>query len=87
MFQPRSRFRYVTWPNPRGALIGERSGSLKLLFSWPDAKLLGVHVIGDNACELIAAGRVARMLGATYPSTSYNEDAMGRVLRGDVYRP
>ena len=61
-----------------------------------------MHVIGDNACELIAAGLVAMTLGATcstfidtcfnYPSLSdlYKYaayDAMGRVHRGDMYRP
>jgi NAD(P) transhydrogenase len=94
------RWRYDA--NPRGMLIGERWGLLKLLFSWPEEKLLGVHVIGDNACELIAAGLVALTLGATcstfidtcfnYPSLSdlYKYaayDAMGRIDRGDVYRP
>jgi len=94
------RWRYDA--NPRGVLIGERWGLLKLLFSWPDEKLLGVHLIGENACELIAAGLVAMTLGATcstfidtcfnYPSLSdlYKYaayDAMGRIRRGDVYRP
>jgi len=88
--------------NPRGMLIAERWGLLKLLFSLPDEKLRGVHVIGENACELIAAGLVAMTLGATcstfidtcfnYPSLSdlYKYaayDAMGRIDRGDVYRP
>lgn len=94
------RWRYDA--NPRGMLIGERWGLLKLLFSLPDEKLLGVHVIGDNACELIAAGLVSMTLGATcstfidtcfnYPSLSdmYKYaayDAMGRMDRGDVFRP
>jgi NAD(P) transhydrogenase len=94
------RWRYDA--NPRGMLIGERWGLLKLLFSLPDQKLRGVHVIGENACELIAAGLVAMTLGATcstfidtcfnYPSLSdlYKYaayDAMGRLDREDVYRP
>ena len=88
--------------NPRGMLIAERWGMLKLLFSLPDEKLRGVHVIGDNACELIASGLVAMTLGAScstfidtcfnYPSLSdlYKYaayDALGRIDRGDVYRP
>ena len=94
------RWRYDA--NPRGMLIGERWGLLKLIFSWPEEKLLGVHVIGDNACEVIAAGLVAMTLGATcstfidtcfnYPSLSdlYKYaayDALGRLDRGEVYRP
>ena len=88
--------------NPRGVLIGERSGLLKLLFSVPEERLLGVHVIGDDACELIAAGLVAMTLGArcsTFIETCFNYptlsdmykyaayDAMGRIQRGEVYRP
>ena len=51
--------------NPRGALIGERWGLLKLVFSVPEEQLLGVHVIGENACELIASGLVGMTMGAT----------------------
>ena len=94
------RWRYDD--NPRGMLLAEGAGLLKLLFSLPDEKLRGVHVIGDNACEVIAVGLVAMTLGATcstfidtcfnYPSLSdlYKYaayDAMGRIDRGDVYRP
>jgi NAD(P) transhydrogenase len=94
------RWRYDA--NPRGMLIGEPWGLLKLLFSLPDEKVRGVHVIGDNACELIAAGLVAMTLGATcstfidtcfnYPSLAdlYKYaayDALVRLDRGDVYRP
>lgn len=92
------RWRYDA--NPRGVLIGERWGMLKLLFSVPDEKLLGVHLIGENACELIAAGLVGMTLGATcstfidtcfnYPTLSdlYKYaayDAMGRIRSGDVF--
>jgi NAD(P) transhydrogenase len=87
--------------NPRGALIGERWGLLKLLFSLPEERLLGVHMIGENACELIASGLVAMTMGATtgtfidtcfnYPSLSdmykyATYDAMGNLQRGDCYR-
>lgn len=93
------RWRYDA--NPRGVLIGETRGLLKLLFSWPDEKLLGVHIIGENACEIISAGLVGMTLGATcstfidtcfnYPSLSdlYKYaayDALGRIRRDDVYR-
>ena len=75
---------------------------LKLLFSVPEERLLGVHVIGADACELIAAGLVAMTLGAscsTFIDTCFNYptfsdmykyaayDAMGRIQRGEVYRP
>jgi NAD(P) transhydrogenase len=87
--------------NPRGALIGECWGLLKLVFSLPDEQLLGVHMIGENACELIASGLVGMTMGATtatfmdtcfnYPSLSdmykyATYDAMGNLQRGDCYR-
>src|SRR5574342_219068 len=87
--------------NPRGALIGERWGLLKLVFSLPDERLLGVHMIGENACELIASGLVGMTMGATtatfidtcfnFPSLSdmykyATYDAMGNLQRGNCYR-
>jgi NAD(P) transhydrogenase len=88
--------------NPRGMLIGEGRGLLKLLFSLPDQVLRGVHVIGENACELISVGLVTMTLGGTastfidtcfnYPTLSdlYKYaayDATGRIDRREVYRP
>lgn len=42
--------------NPRGQIIGDTSGLLKLIFSPTDKKLLGVHLIGELASELIHIG-------------------------------
>jgi NAD(P) transhydrogenase len=39
--------------NPRGQIIGDMSGMIKLIFSPEDKKLLGAHVIGEQASELI----------------------------------
>ena len=39
--------------NPRGQIIGDMSGMIKLVFSPADKKLLGVHLIGEQASELI----------------------------------
>lgn len=41
--------------SPRGQIIGETSGMLKLVFS-PDKKLLGVHLIGEMSSELVHIG-------------------------------
>jgi NAD(P) transhydrogenase len=48
----RSTFR----TNPRGQIIGDVEGFIKLLFSPQDQRLLGVSVIGEGACELIHIG-------------------------------
>jgi NAD(P) transhydrogenase len=39
--------------NPRGQIIGDISGMIKLIFSPEDKKLLGAHIIGEQASELI----------------------------------
>ena len=39
--------------NARGQIIGDMSGMLKLVFSPADKKLLGAHIIGEQASELI----------------------------------
>lgn len=42
--------------NARGQIIGDTEGLLKLVFSPEDKKLLGVHIIGEMASELIHLG-------------------------------
>ena len=42
--------------NPRGLIIGDRNGILKLIFSPIDKTLLGVHILGELASELIHVG-------------------------------
>lgn len=39
--------------NARGQIIGDTSGMVKLVFSPTDKKLLGAHIIGEQASELI----------------------------------
>lgn len=78
--------------NARGVIIGSK-GVLKLLFRKADLKLLGVHILGESAIELVHQGLSALMHGATadhfielcfnYPSLSEaykyaTYDAMGK---------
>jgi NAD(P) transhydrogenase len=42
--------------NPRGQIIGEVNGMLKLIFSPGDGRLLGVHHIGEMSAELVHIG-------------------------------
>jgi NAD(P) transhydrogenase len=51
--------------NARGKIIGEEHGLLKLLFGAQDLKLLGVHVIGEGATELVHVGLAAMLQSAT----------------------
>jgi NAD(P) transhydrogenase len=51
--------------NARGEIIGADSGFLKLLFSAADKTLLGAHLMGPSATELIHIGQMAMLKGAT----------------------
>src|SRR5262245_51677924 len=51
--------------NARGQITGERDGLLKLLFEVPSKKLLGVHIIGDGATELIHIGEMVMIAGGS----------------------
>jgi len=42
--------------NARGQICGDTNGKLKLIFSRAERKLLGVHIIGEQATELIHLG-------------------------------
>lgn len=49
----------------RGQIIGDDSGLLKLLFHIRTRKLLGVHIIGEGASELVHIGQAVLALGGT----------------------
>lgn len=49
----------------KAEMIGDEIGMLKLLFDPDDRKLLGVHVIGDQATELLHIGQSVLALGGT----------------------
>jgi NAD(P) transhydrogenase len=49
--------------NARGQIIGEMDGALKLVFDPASKKLLGVHIIGDRATELIHIGQMVMSTG------------------------
>jgi NAD(P) transhydrogenase len=51
--------------NPRGQIIGDLEGLLKLVVSTADKRLLGVHIIGEKATELVHLGQVCMQLGGT----------------------
>jgi len=42
---------------PRGLISGDTDGILKLIFHRQDRRLLGVHILGDIASELVALGQ------------------------------
>jgi NAD(P) transhydrogenase len=49
----------------RGHIIGDSSGVLKLLFHRETREVLGVHIIGDGAVELVHIGQAVISLKGT----------------------
>jgi NAD(P) transhydrogenase len=51
--------------NARGQIIGDAKGLIKLVFDPVSLALLGVHIIGENASELLHVGMVVMQFGGT----------------------
>jgi NAD(P) transhydrogenase len=51
--------------NARGKIVGDTDGMTKLVVCGETKKLLGVHVIGENATELVHIGETVLHLGGT----------------------
>jgi NAD(P) transhydrogenase len=49
----------------RGQIRGDTTGRLKLVFHRDTRKVLGVHIIGEGAAELIHIGQAVMILGGT----------------------
>ncbi len=49
----------------KGQMVGDETGLLKLLFHRDTLQVLGVHVIGDGAAEIVHIGQAVLALGAT----------------------
>lgn len=56
-----ARFRETS----RGQIMGLASGFMKLIFGLEDRRLLGVHIVGEGATELIHIGQAVLNLGGT----------------------
>ncbi len=74
--------------NARGQIIGDRKGFLKLLFHEDDMKLLGVHMIGEQATEVVHVGLTALIVGAgadLFINTCYNYPTLTEVYKYATY--
>jgi NAD(P) transhydrogenase len=68
----------------RGEIIGDQTGFLKLLFRRDDMKLLGVHVMGEQASEIVHVGVVAMLADAT--AELFNRSCFNFPTLGDLYK-
>jgi len=79
--------------NARGMIIGDQDGFLKLIFQSNSdlkqpMKLLGVHVIGEIASELVHIGVAALIIGAghdVFIDTCFNYPTLGELYKYATY--
>lgn len=75
-----SHYKEVT----RGQLLGDEVGMLKLLFHPETKKVLGVHIIGTHATELIHIGQAVMALDATmnyFVDSAFNYPTLAECYR------
>lgn len=68
----------------RGQIAGDRTGMLKLLFHRETLEILGVHVIGDSATEIVHIGQAVMSLGGTleyFSDTVFNYPTMAECYK------
>lgn len=76
------RARYMD--NSRGQIVGDENGLLKLIFARDDMRLLGVHVVGEQATELVHIGLVAMMSGSG--ADLFNRTCFNYPTLSDLYK-
>jgi len=75
--------------NARGAIIGDRAGLLKLLFRRRDLRLLGVHMMGEQATELVHIGMMTLLCGggaADLRDACFNVPTLSNLYKDTAYR-
>jgi NAD(P) transhydrogenase len=68
----------------RGQIIGDSTGVLKLIFHFETRKLLGVHIIGDGASELVHVGQAVLAFGGTidyFVNTVFNYPTLAEAYK------
>jgi NAD(P) transhydrogenase len=68
----------------RGQIVGDETGLLKILFHRETRQLLGVHVIGEAATEIIHIGQAVMAFGGTldyFRDTVFNYPTMAEAFK------
>ena len=69
---------------PRGNIIGDHQGFLKLLYHQNDMRLLGVHVMGEQATEVVHLGLLGMTMNAT--ADLFHQVCFNYPTLGDLYK-
>lgn len=70
--------------NARGQIIGDTAGMIKVIFDPETKKLMGVHLIGDDAAELVHVGMMAMLLNGTLDA--FIQSVFNHPTLGDIYK-
>ena len=74
--------------NSRGQIIGDTSGVVKLVFARDSRKLLGVHILGEMASELVHVGQSCLHFGGTiddFIQSVFNYPTLGEAYKYAAY--
>jgi NAD(P) transhydrogenase len=74
--------------NARGGVIGDDAGFLKLLYSAEDMRLIGAHMLGEQAIELIDIGLLAMQANAssqTFIDACFNFPSLAELYKYATY--
>jgi NAD(P) transhydrogenase len=72
----------------RGQIRGDTTGRLKLIFHRETKKILGVHIIGEGACELLHIGQAVMILGGTveyFVDTVFNYPTLAECYKAAAF--
>jgi NAD(P) transhydrogenase len=72
----------------RGQIRGDTTGRLKIIFHRETLQLLGVHIIGEGACELIHIGQAVMTLGGTveyFVQTVFNYPTLAECYKAAAF--
>jgi len=70
--------------NTRGQIMGDTSGMVKIIVDPATHKLLGIHIIGESASDLIHVGMMAMLLDG--PLDTFIHSVFNYPTLGDMYK-
>jgi len=74
--------------NVRGQIVGDRDGMVKLVFDRSNRRLIGCHVIGERASELVHVGQAVITLEGTvdtFIQMVFNHPTLGETFKYAAY--
>lgn len=74
--------------NARGLITGDLGGLVKLVFRVDDRRLIGVHILGEAASEVVHVGLMVMQLGGTidtFADALFNYPTLGDAYKAAAY--